>query len=506
MVSEVSATNEVEFSYTLNSDASSVTITVSNGDEFVITDAAYLTRGSHTVTKELTVLIPGGYTWSVTAVGIADRTNIGTAPAQFTDNDANELKFFSPRGGVVMDKNMESPFFGRMYITESLAGTAGGRTTQDGIYILDAALQDVTGQGNISFTGGVNWVRNAASADMSPYRISVAADGSVFIPSYWGADYNVWIMDPANPAANFTAAFENAAAQPRAFQAHLVGNDLFTLGHMNPAGVIGAPNATFDIRIQRYEDFSAGATVTGTSVKQMSASEIIVATSSFVPCGNGGWWLAQNRAGAGESSWMYLNASGVRTLDFRRADAETQVNRGAIAYCQDRNLLAVGTNPIRVYNVIWTDGVPTLGTFMTIPAGGINVDGLEFDPAGNLYFVSSTVERLRGFALPNATAAGNTFTTQAPASQKITIGPSVGIREPETTGNNVIISVSGRELTLTSDAPIQSLRIFDVQGRLLMFEQGVSSGYTTTMQHGGVFIIETVTDNGNREVQRVIVR
>jgi len=81
---------------------------------------------------------------------------------------------------------------------------------------------------------------------------------------------------------------------------------------------------------------------------------------------------------------------------------------------------------------------------------------------------------------------------------------NTSVERPTTLGS-VIASVLGRELTLTSDVSIQTLRIFDVQGRLILSEQGISTAYTTIMQNSGVFIIETVTDAGIREVQRVIV-
>jgi len=54
-VSDITAENDVSFSYTLNADATSVIIEVSNGETFEITNAGDLTKGSHVVTKRLTV-------------------------------------------------------------------------------------------------------------------------------------------------------------------------------------------------------------------------------------------------------------------------------------------------------------------------------------------------------------------------------------------------------------------------------------------------------------------
>jgi len=79
------------------------------------------------------------------------------------------------------------------------------------------------------------------------------------------------------------------------------------------------------------------------------------------------------------------------------------------------------------------------------------------------------------------------------------------VEQPTASSGSVRIVTLGKQLTLISDTPIQSVRIFDVQGRLILSEVGVSTVYATTIENGGVYIIETVTDTGIREVQRAVV-
>ena len=75
-------------------------------------------------------------------------------------DDSPIFQFYSGRG-VAVDNNPESPFFGRVYVSESAGGLisegtpVNPRTTQKGIYILDAALSDVTNQGAKSYTGNI---------------------------------------------------------------------------------------------------------------------------------------------------------------------------------------------------------------------------------------------------------------------------------------------------------------------------------------------------------------
>ena len=426
--SAVSATNDVEFSYTLNADASSVTITVASGEVFEITEAADLTKGAHKVTKRLKKeTAVGEYSWSVTAVGVAENTNTGENAVKFSD-DANELRFFQPRG-LGVDVNMDSPYFGRIYVANAREGAASGRPTEDGIYILNAALQDVTGQGDASYKGGQDWTLNGTANDFTPFRISVTKEGKVLIPHYWPADdHNIFIMDPADPTADFVPAFGAGAVHIRAVQAHLEGDDLYLLGNNGAAG------STFNIQFQKFADFSVGHTAAATSTISFTSAQLITYTISFVPDGRGGFWVSQYRSAvpSNEAAVLHINASGVIDLTLKNGDAgiPAGLNGGSCAYNIEKNLLAIGFgntmtgNLARIYDVIWDEetGVPALGeNFITTGAIANTIDGLEFDISNNLYAISFNTERLTGWALPNEEADDNAFVTTAPASQKVNV-------------------------------------------------------------------------------------
>jgi len=434
-VSSVDANRNVTFTYTLNTPASEVVISVSNGDVFTINSGTGLAKGVNSVTKTLKSTTPAGnYTWTVKATGVAANTNTGTTPIKFTDDNINEMKYYSPRGGLAMDKSMDSPFFGRIYISESLGSTTGGRTTQDGIYILNAALQDITNQGNTSYKGGQTWTYNGTAYDLTPYRVSVAPDGKVLIPKNHATNPGIWIMDPANPGGNFATAFGSTTIYGRPIQSHLINGDLFLFDETFPAAY----------NILRFNNFSTGRTAARDALAFSNPSSIITpiastgtATASFVPDGKGGFWIGQHRntanaESAANPSLIHISSSGA--VDFNSfnmaANKIGPISRGVIAFNKEKDLIAVGcSTQVKVYEVVWTSNVPTLKT-STAPISfdatlGVNIDGLEFDPANNLYIVSASNERLVGFSLPNANAAANTFTTTAPASNPVVVDGAV---------------------------------------------------------------------------------
>jgi len=509
-VSPVATNGDVTFTYTLNAPASEVVITVSNGDEFTINSGTGLAKGINSVTKTLnTSTAQGDYAWSVKATGIPIHTNTGTTPIKFTDDNLNEMKYYSPRGGLAMDKNMDSPFFGRIYISESLGGTTAGRTTQDGIYVLNAALQDVTGQGNTSHKGGTSWTYNGTTYDLTPYRVSVAPDGKVLIPKNHATNPGIWIMDPANPSANFTVAFGSSSIFGRPIQSHLINDDLYLFDETYPAAY----------NILRFDNFSPNRTTAHNSLAFTNPSSIITPNAStgnaiagFVPDGKGGFWIGQlrNTESAANPSLIHINSSG--TIDFNSfsdmaANKIGAISKGVVAFNEEKDLIAVGCSTlVKIYEVVWTSGIPSLKTTTAPvsfnPTVGTNVDGLEFDPANNLYAISSSSEIIAGFSLPNANATANTFTTTAPASNPVVVG-GVGIRDVATP--NIRVACRDNQITVTSNILIQSVKLYDLQGRTIDFRQRVADNICRlNAPNAGIFIVETLTQN-NRNVQKIVV-
>jgi hypothetical protein len=72
--------------------------------------------------------------------------------------------------------------------------------------------------------------------------------------------------------------------------------------------------------------------------------------------------------------------------------------------------------------------------------------------------------------------------------------------------NEIRIISTGNQITITSGIEMQSVKLYDLQGRTIVSEQGISASvYSITSPGKGAYIIETQT-NGVRNVQKIMVR
>ena len=74
-----------------------------------------------------------------------------------------------------------------------------------------------------------------------------------------------------------------------------------------------------------------------------------------------------------------------------------------MAFYAKENLLAIGSNKnAAVFKVTFDaeTGVPSLALLYRSGVIGANLDGFAFDYAGNLYFLSASVERLYAYSIP----------------------------------------------------------------------------------------------------------
>ncbi|MDR2125913.1 MAG: gliding motility-associated C-terminal domain-containing protein [Prevotellaceae bacterium] len=442
--SELSITADQKFQFTLNENAESVDIKFY--DENFVLAASHTTgalpKGVNIVEYDFANALPNGsYTWAVTAkAGSVDR------PALISDNSA-PFQFYSPRG-VAIDNSFDSPFFGRIYVSESWGGpVAGGRTTQNGIYILNAAFADTTNQQNTSYAGGVGWLDPVESGyQYGPLRLHVAPDGKVYIPDSHYANSGVWIMDPANPSAAFTSVFGGT----RNTATGEVTNGGTTIHHPVQSAYVLGSGAGTQLFIMDRVNSPVSATINRYDIGDLSAlpwtaapSEILSLGSYFQNGygtieydGNGGWFASQYRSdgnsGASVPPLVHRNSAGV--IDYNSANdseiledgtSELKVpgsNRGGMAVSPDGNLLAIGTKVgiARVFEINYgAEGVSNLILKHELVTGtSAQTHDAAFDVAGNLYLVDNVTERLKVFTLPKV---DNSFTTPAPANSIVVV-------------------------------------------------------------------------------------
>lgn len=430
-------------SFTLNADATEVQVTVYNetGDPIVI-DAGALPRGRNNVLVKMSDVKGNAVKWDVKATGEA---NTLTVPAISSDREAVQLSFKQSRG-IAVDNCMDSEYFGRVYITEGSGGTAGDRTTQNGLYVLDANLSDVTGQGANSYAGNVNW-----SSSSSPMRPAVGGDGYIYLADWSDSHSGVWKANPADLNADFIPIFggtrdgdglmwEGSTKIAGSISScYAVGSGENTILYTTDEDYLGTyVTSTGDnlprVALLQYNIGNAETPwtqaptallfenpVEGDYAIWSNANDVVIADS------RGGFWVSQYRwsDGAALPSLTYVK-DGVALFKSGSVDPAliSTSQRGALALSYDESLIAVGAgDETRVFNVTFNGDVPSISSLYVIDHGlGGDSYGLAFDYANNLYLANDK-EGVAEFTLPTT---NNSRTTIAPKSQYL-LGGSVTV-------------------------------------------------------------------------------
>ncbi|MDR1810843.1 MAG: hypothetical protein LBR34_10680 [Prevotella sp.] len=484
----------VEIAYTLNAPATYVAIILEKAGELAIeieiTDASAKTMGAHAdVAIDLSNVPDGTYSWSIKATGAAT----GATATKVSDESA-KFKFYLPRG-LAVDNSFESPYFGRIYVAESMGSVIEGKAnyfneaernnTNDGIFIFTPTLDAVNMSayaGNVSWNTG-NTVTAAPYAASSPHRLAIDDAGKIYIADASDTNSGVYVMDPANPENDFDAVFADNTNHGPILALSVKGSgddtELYTIDRTylptgysaqasstTPSGMffkyaIGSLSAPYSATPEIVFDNAPVAANLGNMVANTT-------WASLAADSRGGFWACQYRGSDGSSypCVFYVNSSGQNVAGSSLGTSANTL-RASMAINKAENLLAVGSNKNIVFLDITYDasGVPSLAasSIASISIGGTNIDGLAFDAADNLYALSGSTERLTVYALPKAV---NTFTTPAPSASKI------------------IKTTTGLSGTAASKA-VKSVQYFDLAGK------------PATAGAKGVVIVKTTYSDGS---------
>ena len=527
-----------DLSFTLNAPATSGDIilkSTTSSDSVVIPFGA-LSKGSNTVSVAQSQVSAGvKYTWEVKATGAAIT---GTDPVKFTD-DTNPLMQFNFAPGIAVDKSFDSPYFGRIYVTSSTTGAAlGGRNNTQGVYVLDAALTDVTNQGDNAWTGNVTW----AASSSNPFRLAVAPDGKVFVASWANAWSGVWIMDPANPSGDFAPVFSNLDV------ARTSGKHFATDGTTLVGGAVrclyvtgtGASEVLYTGDDQYYVDgettywtnvlqYNIGSATlpwdaapsdvswdSGAGAQAMGSAAIglggipYASYGDMAPDGQGGFFYSQSRNPNNPSNdatvvpvlwhqpnWAVGSQGSPGYYDFNSGDNALIGGsvRAALATTYDGSMIAVAADSTadasyyNIYNVTYDENdAPTLKLAYKIPAawnGGSYTVSMSFDRAGNLYAIPTWANVVEGFALPTD---DNTFTSPAPSTQVLDFS-STGIITPKVSQFQVNPNPVQDVAHISGVAAIESVKLVDLSGRVIMNQKQTSAEIDLSGVAAGTYIL-----------------
>lgn len=413
--------------FVLNEPADVLAVQI-NGGAYQLLDGSTkgtksFTLGSPTDTFAITVrkndplgyTIPTGGTINSTANGLSQSSN--ASGFNLISTDTNPLvRFNSPRG-VAVSNDPNAPNFGTSYISNSAAGNTTGvvRAVGDGLYALKADQSDAYGYGNTASDPGNLFDGVGASAN-SPFRVSVARNGEVYIADFSDPNGNVYrnsadlmtgsvmlsgIGGPsAVPAGQFHGSTTAVYVEGSAAAGNLV---LYTLDEdLTTANVTGAGSTTDKNSLWRYDIGSGATPFTGAPTKVNVTNVLLAGATSDLDRGlvDGKFYLAQNRSTGAEAGITVLNADGTvafdsltasRTLLGNPTASDILRNILAMDVSDDQKWLALMLNNSDVAVVPLVNGIPDLANRLVVDTGTDVNSGrdIAFDAAGNIHYVSS---------------------------------------------------------------------------------------------------------------------
>ena len=425
------------FIFRLNEDATDVTISIEKNNEIIDTKSVgALKKGANKVANPFGKTAFDYYSITATARPVAFPVKIS--------NDDEIFQFYAPRG-VAVDKTPASPYFGRVYVTNSVAGQCEYGTAESfrnstmGVFVLSNDFQDITKQGANAWHGNVEWGENNTGTNYqwALTRPAVAPNGDVFIPSSSYTSAGVYIMEAAKPEGTFIQVFDGRRSkdngQIMTSKRKMIANPIMHcyvtgLGKDEVLYTYDRDNSMGTVRGNILQ-YNIGQLDTLPWKEEPTATIYNDAASSFMENGSGqlaydqhgGFFMSQYRYNSSyaKPGLLHVNARG--EVDFNISNNGVDaIQQGGMAVNADGSLVALGTEygTVKVWEVEYdAAGKPTLTEKYTIKwsENEVVTMGMDFDAAGNLYIVSNTNERLMVYALPNT---NNSFTTRVPLNRE----------------------------------------------------------------------------------------
>lgn len=478
--------NSYNLTFSLNetpTSASIILIDTTTGEEVLRKEVASPVKGINTITinKDDVEGEPMTCNWVVeaTAASVTRLTKLS--------NDDNQFKYYAPFG-VSIDKSPDSDYFGRIYVTNTLAGAASGRTTGVGVYVLGTDFSDITSQNDVAYAGGISWVNKVGEG---PRKLAIAADGRVFLCDQSLTNSGIYYMNPANFTATpiFTGATRDAAGK-------LSVGGTFVCGTINALGVRGegektqlyaidaaASGSAWKKFINTYNIGEANTWTKAPTSSEASSNVIGNGNNSIQPIETG-YWAAQYRGGGSNTQsnpclFYYSDKHGDTVWDSAAPSiiAESSQN-GAMAVKENEKMIALSVNGgVAIYTYkMDKEGIPTVTEKFrtTLDGQGTYANDFEFDFAGNLYAVSNVGERLGVWAMPTS---DNICKTPAKKSMVINIG-TVNVEDAVTETNKISIYPNPATdfINITAGEQINEISIFAISsGSLVQKTQGTGT-------------------------------
>lgn len=419
--------NNLEF--VLNATPTEVQVVFKDKNDAVVKtlDVADAKKGQNTISLEgvfNNVKANTKLTWEVVA-----KAEANTEVVKFSDATVASQQIYSA-SGIAVETNPKLDTFGRVYVVNSQPSS----TQTEGVFILDATLNDVTGQGKTAYSGKISWTEPGLSA-RSPFRAKLDNEGNLFIADYGDdaalTNTGIYVMNTLDPSADFVSVFSGTRNE-----SGLVYNNSEELIHgriwdfaLNGEGsertMLTIDNSIIALNggmssnkpvVSQYKigkldnswtnSYDIFYTNPGAEGFRLDVNE----TLNIASDNNGGAWVSQTNSATKWPSIMHINSNGV--CDYGLEDKAKYYQ--ALVSSPDNTILAYTSSSngtIWYQEIKWTDGVPSLSNEKGIEVGiGNATRAIAIDVANNIYVCATSAENIEAFALPKAE---NTYTTPA---------------------------------------------------------------------------------------------
>ena len=410
-------------------------------------------------------------------------------------SDENPMyNYFAPKG-IAIDKSPESPYFGRIYVTNTAAGATGEKNTTTGIYVMAPDASDVTGQGNTAYTGGIAWTGVNGEG---PRKVAVTNDGRVFIADASATKAGIYYMNPET--FDISSIFPNATVTSGSVKI----NNIYVCGQILAISARGSGASTQLYAVDKTASgiswkkninvYNIGESNTWTTAPTSSAAggSYIGNDNSSIVAVSTGYWGGQYR-GAGSNSvanpcmFYYsdsFNESVFNTAEFKDKDGATITlgqasQNGGLAVDEAKGMVALSYNGgVYIFSYkLNKEGVPVVVPKFqhALDVASVTYDDFAFDYAGNLYAVSNSGKRISVWAMPTD---DNSSTIPADKSLIIKQNDLSSVRNTAVK-TFVYPNPADGYITIESKELINTIQLFDLSGSLINNFNNVSSNKET---------------------------
>lgn len=452
----------------------------------VIGNGGTLTNDLGAAARGLTVtnLTSAGLTGGVFSVVV---TKAGAGAPTLISYDTNVFNQFERPTGVAVNKRPGSPYFGRIYVSNSRTSPTGtGRPQGDGIYILNADCTDAVGQGDVALNSGINFDSGSTS---SPWRLRVGEQDDMVYATDWSDAVGtnsaaLYRFDPNISTGSGTNMFPyldgpldgTGAGLPPSYNHGSISEVYVTGSLANGDLTVYTVDEDYETIPGGLSEFNSlwrydiGSADSGNSFPWSNAPNAKLATPSIAFVGqtmgldrgtNGYFYLMDQRSGGGQNGLQVVDPNGPLVVYESLTDSfnlgftyDLFSNCVSVAVSSDMKFLAAQRSGGQVLVVPLVNGIPNLAARFEFAGIGSSARQIVFDAANNLYLVSNVTERMRVYSLGLTTTAitssDGTFGISSPATSVSVTADTDTINESGTPTATAALTVVRANDPLTS--------------------------------------------------------